>query len=71
MNRVIKEHVIHRGHNDVFTGMFCCRYESRFTILPDARAVACAEALIRAIACQPEEPYPAPSGNFVPLGDRI
>lgn len=47
------------------------RYESRFTILPDARAVACAEALIRAIACQPEEPYPAPSGNFVPLGDRI
>lgn len=46
------------------------RYDSTFTILPDAAAIAEAEARIAAIAAQPEEDYPAPSGNFLPIGGR-
>ena len=46
------------------------RYESRFTILPGAEAIAAAEARIAGIARQPEEDYPAPSGNFVTLEGR-
>ncbi|WP_121066036.1 aldose 1-epimerase family protein [Chachezhania antarctica] len=46
------------------------RYDTRFTILPDADAIADAETRIAAIARQPEEDYPAPSGQFVPIGGR-
>jgi len=46
------------------------RYDSRFVILPDAGAIAAAEARIRAIHLQPESDYPAPSGQFRALGDR-
>ncbi|MGA0614488.1 aldose 1-epimerase family protein [Paracoccus sp. KR1-242] len=45
-------------------------YDSRFVILPDAAAVAGAEARIRAIHTQPDTDYPVPSGNFRKIGGR-
>ncbi|MDT1060857.1 aldose 1-epimerase family protein [Paracoccus sp. CPCC 101403] len=45
-------------------------YDSRFVILPDAAAVAWAEARIRAIHAQPDTDYPVPSGNFRKIGGR-
>ena len=42
-------------------------YQSTFRILPDGAALAEAEARIRAINSQPEENYPAPSNNHLPL----
>ncbi|MFH5775592.1 aldose 1-epimerase family protein [Paracoccus sp. NGMCC 1.201697] len=45
-------------------------YDSRFVILPDAAAVAGAEARIRAIHAQPDTDYPVPSGNFRKIGGR-
>lgn len=45
-------------------------YDSRFVILPDQDAVVRAEARIRAIHGQPDEDYPAPSGNFRKLEGR-
>ncbi|KAA2315199.1 DUF4432 family protein [Pseudooceanicola sediminis] len=46
------------------------RYDSTFSILPDAAAIAAAEARITAIAAQPKEDFPAPSGTFTPIGGR-
>lgn len=46
------------------------RYDSRFVILPDAAALAGAEARIRAIHPQPAEDYPPPSGDFARIGGR-
>lgn len=40
------------------------RYDTTFTVLPDAEAIAASEARIRAISPQPADPYPAPSGQF-------
>jgi hypothetical protein len=45
-------------------------YDSRFVILPDAGAVAAAEARIRAIHGQPDTDYPAPTGDFRAIGGR-
>ena len=44
------------------------RYDSIFRILPDSEAVAGAIHRIEAVARQPGEDYPAPSGNFPPIG---
>ncbi len=46
------------------------RYDARFTVLDGAGALAEAEARIRAIAAQPDDPYPTPSGHFRPLTAR-
>lgn len=46
------------------------RYDARFTVLDGAGALANAEARIRAIAMQPDDPYPTPSGKFRPLTGR-
>lgn len=43
------------------------RYDSVFRILPDSDAVAFAVARIEAIARQPADDYPRPSGNFPPI----
>ena len=45
-------------------------YDTVFSVLPDAAAIAREEARIGAIAVQPTEAYPGLSGNFVPLGTR-
>lgn len=44
------------------------RYDSVFRILPDAVVVADAVARIEGVALQPADEYPAPSGNFPPIG---
>jgi len=46
------------------------RYDVTFRVLPNAAAIAEAEAAIRAIAVQPDEDYPEPSGNHVALTGR-
>ncbi|ESQ84015.1 hypothetical protein AEAC466_09730 [Asticcacaulis sp. AC466] len=46
------------------------RYDSVFRILPDERAIADAVARIEAVAVQPADDYPAPSGHFPPIGER-
>jgi hypothetical protein len=46
------------------------RYDSSFVILPDAAAVAAAEARIRAIHDQPDTDFPQPTGNFRKIEDR-
>ena len=43
------------------------RYDSVFRILPSAAAVADAVARIEGVARQPDEDYPAPSGNYPPI----
>jgi uncharacterized protein DUF4432 len=45
-------------------------YDTVFSILPDAASIADAEARITAIAGQPDEDYPTPSGTFIPIGGR-
>ena len=45
-------------------------YGARFTALAGNDALAAAEARIRAIALQPADPYPTPSGDFRPLTGR-
>lgn len=42
-------------------------YQSTFRILPDTEAIAEAEKRIRAVHSQPDEDYPVPSNNYVPL----
>ena len=42
-------------------------YNTRFTVLDGAEDIAKAAAHIAAIATQPDNDYPAPSGKFVPL----
>lgn len=46
------------------------RYDARFTVLDGASDLASAETRIRAIAAQPDDPYPKPSGQFRPLTGR-
>ena len=46
------------------------RYDSVFRILPDSAAVADAVNRIETVSLQPSEEYPAPSGNFQPIGGR-
>lgn len=45
-------------------------YDTVFSILPDAGAIAQAEARIHAIAAQPDADYPVPSGDFKPIKGR-
>ena len=45
-------------------------YTTRFAVLDGAAAIAAEEARIRAIAAQPDEDYPEPSGRFAPIGGR-
>jgi len=46
------------------------RYDTRFRVLGDTQAIADSEARIRAIAQQPDEDYPTPSGNHLPIRGR-
>jgi hypothetical protein len=46
------------------------RYDSTFRILEGAVDIAASEARIRAISGQPEDEYPAPSGNHLKIGGR-
>ena len=46
------------------------RYDSTFRVLDGAAAIAGAEARIRAVSAQPDEDYPLPSGNHLPIGGR-
>ena len=46
------------------------RYDTTFSILPDTETIAAAEKRITGIAAQPEAEYPAPSGDFRPIGGR-
>lgn len=46
------------------------RYDSTFRILPDSAAIAAAEKRITALAEQPRDDYPAPSGNYLPIAGR-
>lgn len=59
-----------RGEMIWLQGQDSRRYDSRFTILDGAQALAASEARIRAIAVQPAGDYPAPSGLFRPLTGR-
>ncbi|MER9348723.1 aldose 1-epimerase family protein [Mesorhizobium sp. M0227] len=45
-------------------------YDAVFRVLDGAGAIAAAEAKIASIARQPQQDYPAPSGNFPGLADR-
>lgn len=47
-----------------------CRYDTTFSVLPDAGAIAAAEARIAAIAHQPDTDFPKPTGNFTPIRGR-
>ena len=40
------------------------QYDVTFDVLPDPDAIAATEARIRGIAVQPDEDYPAPSGDY-------
>jgi hypothetical protein len=46
------------------------RYDTIFTVLDGADAIGTAEQRIRAIAAQPEEDYPPPSGNYPAIAGR-
>jgi hypothetical protein len=46
------------------------RYDSTFRILDGATEIAASEARIRAISTQPEDEYPAPSGNHLKIEGR-
>lgn len=46
------------------------RYDTTFSVLPDTVAIAAAEKRITDIAAQPDADYPAPSGDFRPIGGR-
>ncbi|MCV3763974.1 aldose 1-epimerase family protein [Rhizobium sp. TRM95796] len=45
-------------------------YQSTFSILTSAEEIAASEGRIRAIAAQPDEDYPEPSGRHLPIGGR-
>jgi len=45
-------------------------YQAIFRVLDGEREITAAERKIKAIACQPQEEFPAPSGNFPVLGVR-
>ena len=46
------------------------QYQTRFRVLDGNAAIAASEAVIRAIALQPDDDFPAPSGRFPQLGGR-
>jgi len=46
------------------------RYDSTFRILDGPAATAASESKIRAIAVQPDDDYPVPSGNFIRIAGR-
>ena len=46
------------------------RYDTCFTVLPDAAACSAAAERIAAIQRQPDEDYPVPSGNFATISGR-
>lgn len=46
------------------------RYDAAFTVLDGAAAIAATRARIAAIAAQPDNEYPTPSGNHIALGER-
>jgi hypothetical protein len=46
------------------------RYDSIFRILADPSAIAAAESRIQALSMQPEDEYPVPSGNHLPIAGR-
>ena len=46
------------------------RYDTVFRVLDGATAIAASEARISAIARQPDEDYPEPSNNHLPIGGR-
>ncbi|KXF74876.1 hypothetical protein ATN84_21885 [Paramesorhizobium deserti] len=46
------------------------RYDTVMRVLPDAAAIAASERRISAIAAQPNEDYPQPSGHHLPLRGR-
>lgn len=45
-------------------------YQSTFRILDGAAAIAAAEKRIRSLVVQPQDDYPKPSGNHLPIGGR-
>lgn len=45
-------------------------YDTVFRILPDSEAIAAAEKRISALARQPEDEFPQPSGNHLPIEGR-
>ncbi|MDB5660714.1 MAG: hypothetical protein JWS10_3329 [Cypionkella sp.] len=46
------------------------QYHSKFKVLDGSAEIAASEAAIRAIAAQPSDDFPTPSGQFPPLGGR-
>lgn len=46
------------------------RYDSILRILADPSAIAAAESRIQALSMQPEDGYPVPSGNHLPIAGR-
>jgi hypothetical protein len=46
------------------------RYDTVFTVLDGAAAIGAAEERIRAIAAQPDEDYPQPSGHYPAIAGR-
>jgi hypothetical protein len=46
------------------------RYDARFRVLDGAREIAAAESRIAAVARQPEQDFPEPSGRFRSLSGR-
>lgn len=47
------------------------RYQTRFRVLAGQDALRDCERRINAIASQPEEDFPTPSGRFIPLGEKL
>jgi hypothetical protein len=45
-------------------------YDTRFIVLDGSEAIAQAEQRIRAIAVQPEEDFPEPSGDYRAIAGR-
>ena len=46
------------------------QYQTRFRVLDGSTRIAASEAAIRAIVLQPDDDFPAPSGQFPQLGGR-
>ena len=59
-----------RGEMIWLQGQDSRRYDARFSILDGATAIAASAARIAAIARQPADDYPDPSGRFRPLAGR-
>jgi hypothetical protein len=59
-----------RGEMIWLHGQDSRRYDTTFRVLDGASAIAATEARIRAIARQPADDYPSPSGQFRPLTGR-